>query len=159
MIKSAVEKSTVDAKEYESKHTFNNTEEIFENLQLDKYWTVIKEVDSVVIYHLTLHPVPKVPLSMVVHDCSVHAYIEGIAVNKLGNYVLPSNINDTNTLESILDRLKMFDKLNNSSPNIFNVLQLVISLLTVLQDQTYKHTNTMKFVCEQLHLLTLDKCE
>ena len=43
-IKSAIEKSTADAKEYESKSTFNNTEELFEKLQLDKYWTVFKKL-------------------------------------------------------------------------------------------------------------------
>ena len=44
--------------------------------------------------------------------------------------------------------------------NALSVLQLVISLLTtVLQDQTYKHISTLKFVSEQLYLLTLDKYE
>lgn len=156
-IRSAIEKSTADAKEYERKHTFNNTEELVKNLQLDKYWTVKEEVDCVMINRIISHPTPKLILSMVVHnDCSVHAYVEGIAVKRLGNDVVPSHLNDTNTLESILDRLRMFDKQNNSSPNVINVLQLVISLLTVLQDETYKHTNTLKFVCEQLHLITLD---
>ena len=51
----------------------------------------------------------------------------------------------------------MFDRQTNSSLNVLSVLQLVISLLTVLQDQTFKHTNALKFVCEQLFLMTLDK--
>ncbi|XP_066966382.1 uncharacterized protein [Macrobrachium rosenbergii] len=160
-IESAIEKSVTDDNEYQNKIQFKSSSELLGKLKLDKYWKIQEIDESVLISHTTLLPVPKIALSLVVHsDCSVAAYVEGVAVNRWGNYVIPSHVYDTNILELILDRLRMFDKQSSSSLNEMSVLHLVISLLTtVLQDQSYKHINTLKFVSEQLYLLTLEKYE
>ena len=84
-IKSALEKSVTDATEYEKKINFKNTEELITKLKLDKYWTVTKIDESVLISRISLFPLPKMTLSLVVHnDCSVSACVEGIAVKRLG---------------------------------------------------------------------------
>ena len=92
-------KSVSDATEHQNRIQFKSSNELFEKLKLDKYWNIQEIDESVLISHTTLQPGPKYALTLVVHsDCSVVAYVEGVAVNRWGNYVIPSHVYDTNTL-------------------------------------------------------------
>ena len=66
-----------------------------------------------------------------------------------------------NVLEYILLNLRKCDTNEcEMKPNKFIfVLQLVISLLTLIQEQSEKHLTTLKLICGQLHLMTLRKPE
>lgn len=47
-------------------------------------------------------------------DCSVRAFAKGVEVKRLGDYKVPSQVNDVIELEQVLDKLKAVDVEQNS---------------------------------------------
>ena len=124
------------------------------------YWTVIRKEKYLHICRISEPPLNQVPMSLVISDdCSIRAFVHEVEVKKLGNYKIPSKIDNINELEVILNNLRNIDVNNCStkSDSTILILQLVISLLTAILDEDYKHFPALKFVCEQLRLMTLKK--
>ena len=128
----------------------------------NSYWTVIRKEKYLHICRISEPPLNQVPMSLVMSDdCSIRAFVHEVEVKKLGNYKIPSKIDNINELEVILNNLRNIDVNNCStkSDSTILILQLVISLLTAILDEDYKHFPALKFVCEQLRLMTLKKVE
>ena len=124
------------------------------------YWDIVKKDDSFIICHMQQCPHPKISHSVVIKsDCSVFAYVGDAQVQHLGEYKIPSDIHDINDLDLLLNNLRNIDTQNQKTnpDGAVTIIQLVISLLSLIQDDSFKHLDTLKFVCEQLYLMTLEK--
>ena len=158
-VKAAIESSFLDANNYQRKIAFHDLEELSSKLQVDEYWNIIHKDQSLLISHISISP-PKMMLSVLVNDDkSVHAYIEDMPVKKLHDYVIPSHVQDTDTLAVILSELRKSDKQSKSAMNPVAVIQLVLTFLTVIKEQSFKYLKTLKFItpvvvrkCHQKHM-------
>lgn len=85
-------------------------------------------------------------------NCTIHTYINDIEVHRLGDYSIPPAVNDINELDLLLTNLRKTDVEEYISKpcNATTLIQLVISLFSVLEEESFKHINTLKFVCQQL---------
>lgn len=121
---------------------------------------LLKKEDSLLICRVVESPYPSILFSLVIKPlCAVQVFIGNVEVHKLGQFKIPSTINDTNILDELLQNLRQFDS-ESYSPNSFSVttvIQLVLSLLTLIKDESFQHLASLKFVCEQLYLMTLNK--
>lgn len=158
LIKSAIEKNKLDAEEYKRQIRFENLQELSCKLKVDKYWSIIYKDQCVLISNISLSPFPKMNMSVIVNeDMSVQSYIENVAVKQLYGYFVPSHVHDTDTLKTLLCEMRKYDKHNISTMNPVAVIQLVLTFLSVITEQSFKHLMTLKFICEQLHLMTQKK--
>lgn len=92
-------------------------------------------------------------LSLLVEsDCKVHTFAGDVEIHKIGDYAVPSSVNDTSVLEHLLTKLRTLntDEHTHNPPSAITVIQLVLSFLSLLQDESFKHIRTLKFVCVQL---------
>lgn len=160
-----MEKSIIDEENYRRERDFHTLAELEEKLSIidSTYWSVIKNGDVINICHIINSPQPKVVVSLVMSsDCSVTVYVQDTKVSQLGDYKIPSKVTNTNTLEEVLTNLRMCDieqHIPNSYPAI-TLIKLVISLLSIIvKNEAFNHVFTLRFVCEQLHLMTLKKYE
>ena len=153
----------MDHQELKEHRKFENLGELVEKLKhLDKYWEIIEKPDSVVVCHVTANPDPKIKCSVTISDLSrVKVFFESVELQKLGNYKIPSEINSIDALEEILYNLQEcdFDQHTSSSTcptdsKFIFLVQLVISILTQLQETITKYRDNLKFICEQLHFMT-----
>ena len=149
--------------QFKKDKSFKNIEELTSK-KLDfldtSYWTLVKREGYVHFCRILEPPEHRIFLSLIINaDCSVRAYAKGVEVKRLGDYKVPSHVNDTIELEQVLDKLKTVDLALNSKefPNVILVLQLVISLLTNLLNEDSKYFSAITFICEQLHLMTLKR--
>ncbi|XP_045129960.1 uncharacterized protein LOC123515452 isoform X1 [Portunus trituberculatus] len=162
-IEEALKQSVVDHEELKERRKFRDLDELVKEFKhLDKYWKIIEREDSVVVCHVTANPEPKIKCSVTISDSSrVKVFFESVELEKLENYKIPSEINSIDSLEEILCNLRECDFEQNMSSStcptdskfIF-LLQLVISILTQLQETSTKYRDNLKFICEQLHLMT-----
>lgn len=160
-IRKAILQSVADEDLYRRDREFS-VHELEQKLKfIDKtYWTVIRKEDSLLICRVLEAPCPSILLSVVVKPtCAVQVFLKDAEVHKLGNYKIPSTINDTNSLDEWLQNVRQFDTENQSanSCNPITIIQLVLSLLTIIQNESFQHLATLKVVCEQLYLMTLKK--
>ncbi|XP_066958187.1 uncharacterized protein [Macrobrachium rosenbergii] len=150
---------------YTNSRLFNSVDELVGKLQfLDtQYWTLIKNNEGLSICRVAQFPYPKIILSLMIkNNCAVQAFVQDTEVNRLGDFKIPVEVHDTNTLEKILDNLSRADSYKRSSKtcNTISVIQLAISFLSILlYEPSFKHSTVLKFVCEQLHLMTLNKMD
>lgn len=158
----ALSLSITDQEEYVNKIAFKSLEELLPKLQsIDTdYWTIINRGDSLFICRVDEHPSPNVKFSVVMKpSCAVHVYLNKVEVTKLGKYKIPNMIADTNTLDELLENLRQFDAsvVPETSRCSVDIIQLVLSLLTLIVDESFQYVTTLKFLCEQLYLMTLKK--
>lgn len=162
-IQNATEQSVVDELHRKERNTFASLSELKEKLNFqDHYWTVNIYDDSLLIGHFVHLPKPKIRLSVVIDlELNVNVFINDVEVQRLGDYRIPSTINELHVLEELLTNLRKCDTEESaSSPDrVIFLLQLVISILTFLQEESPKYLNTLKVICEQLHLMTLKKMD
>lgn len=114
------------------------------------------------ICHVTANPDPKIKCSVKISDSSkVKVFFESAELEKLGNYKIPLKINSIDSLEEIVCNLRECDFEQHMSSStcpsdskLIFLLQLVISIFTQLQETNTKYRDNLKFICEQLHLMT-----
>ena len=58
-----------------------------------------------------------------------------MSVKKLHDFVIPSYVQDTDTLAVILNELRKFDRQSKSALNLVAIIQLVLTFLTVICGQ------------------------
>ncbi|XP_064120459.1 uncharacterized protein LOC135225155 [Macrobrachium nipponense] len=165
-LQTAMADSIATHKLYKEEKSFKNIEDLVSN-KLDfldtSYWTVVKREGYVNICRILDPPEHHILLSLIINDdCSVRAFARGVEVKKLGDYKVPSQVNDIAQLELVLNKLKAVDIEQNSKDSlnvILVVLQLVISLLRNIRNEDSKFFSAITFICEQLHLMTLKRLE
>ena len=163
-IRAAIVQSVADDAQYRQKREFENLEQLENKLGfLDKdYWNVIKQDGSLLFCHIDTSPSPKIQLSVIVdQNCKAQAFVQEVKLQTLGKYKIPEYIKDINTLEELLCKLKCCDKEGGhvSSQKTIFVLQLVISFLNLIKDESFKYFHGLTFICEQIHLMTLNRLE
>ena len=67
----------------------------------------------------------------------MQAFVQDTEVRRLGDFKIPVEVHDTNTLEKILDNLIRadLDKRSSKTCNSISVIQFVISFLATLSDE------------------------
>ena len=107
-IQYAIVESVADELQHRQHRTFETTDELINKLKnQDKYWTIVKEEESVLICHIARMPHPKITLSLTIdNSCAVKVFVSQVEVQKLGDYSIPGFINDINYLEDLLPNLK-----------------------------------------------------
>ena len=164
-LQTALAQSVVDEEHHRKEREFFNLRELKEKLNfLDTtYWSIVNQDESLLICRVIQSPHPNIVRSIVIKEnCSLHIYINDVEVHRLGEYKIPDKVNDTNDLDRLLCKLRKTDarEYRVSKPcNTSTLIHLVISLLSVIKDESFKHFSALKFVCEQLQLMTLNKLE
>ena len=162
-IQSAFVESIADDLQQKQKIKFETLDELVAKLDfLDTFWTVIKQQESVLICHIASMPHPKITLSVAIdQNCAVKVFASEVEMKKVGSYSIPTCINDVDSLGKLLSNLKEcnIEKSPSDPGRVIILLQLVISVLSLIQEHSFKHINTVKVICEQLRLMTLNKLE
>lgn len=98
-------------------------------------------------------PHPKIEQTLIcAENCDIHVFVHDFQVYHLGKYKIPSFINDTNELDILLNHLRMTYATQNNvkQSSVVTLNQLLLSLLSLTQDESYKYFSVVKFVSEQL---------
>ena len=129
-IKVAIENSISDAMEYKTQVGFRDLQELSRKLKLDKYWDIIHKEPYLLISHISLSPFPNMMMSVLINpDKSVQAYIDNVPVRRLHHYVIPSHVQDINTIEVMLQEMRKYDRQSSSSMNPLAIIQLILTFL------------------------------
>lgn len=162
-IKTAIAESVEGEVQHKKKINFETLSELSEKLGfLDKYWKVIKLDNSLLICNIICRPSPKIKVSLIIDDClAVNTFVDDVEMHRLGNYKTPSHVKDIDSLEELLDNLKKCDTDDRvSTPGrVLFLMQHVLSLLTILREESSKYKNVLRGMCEQVHLMTLKRME
>ena len=80
-------------------------------------------------------------------------------MNTTGDCKIPKHIIDQNTLEVLLENIKKIDteQQQTKSQNVISILELVMSLALLVQEESNKHLNSIKFIYEELKLMIQNK--
>ena len=80
-------------------------------------------------------------------------------INKIGDYKIPKHVTDQNSLEILIENMKKMDteQQQTEPQNRIFILKLVMSCLLLVQEESNKHANSIKFIYEQLNLMTQNK--
>ena len=99
------------------------------------------------------------------NDLTLTTYTKSVKLITLGKYRFPMKVNSLLNIANIRDDLSSLisDQNPNLAPKQLDIdfilrLNLILSLWIPLQDDSFKFCNIIKFVYEQLHLLTKEKC-
>ena len=161
-LKSALAQSIADEIANKKKREFDNIDDLEGKLHfLDtQYWSIIRQQGSLLICRVLKLPFPKISVSLLIEpDCSVHVFCSDVKMRSIGDYKIPSHINDINLLEDLLVKIRNLDiqEYDSQQKTVTAILRLIISFLALLQDQSYEYFPALKFIQEQLHLMTLKK--
>ena len=79
----------------------------------------------------------------------------------IGDYKIPKHVMDENTLEILIENMKKIDtEQHQTKPqNMISILKLVMSFLLLIQEESNKNFNSIKFIYEQLNLMTQNKLD
>ena len=74
----------------------------------------------------------------------------------IGDYKIPKQLMDQNTLEILIENMKKIDteQQQTKPQNMIPILKLVMSFLLLIQEESNKHFNSIKFIYEQLNLMS-----
>ena len=164
-LQTALAQSVVDVECQRKSQEFFSLSELKDKLNfLDtSYWSVLNQDNSLVICRVIESPHPKIVRSVVIKtNCAIQIYVNDVKLRHLGEHAIPDVVNNVNDLDLLLCRLRKTDvreHKTSQSCSAATLIHLVISLLTVIMDESFRHITTLKFVCEQLHLMTLTKLE
>lgn len=86
----------------------------------------------------------------IVEKCARRVFCKEILLQKIGEYKISTHINHTHVLDELSDNVKKLDSRCNPDG---------LSLLSALQDQSFKNVQALKFITEQLYLMTLNKLQ
>lgn len=87
--------------------------------------------------------------------CAVSVFFKDVKIQDIGHVI------NINTLEGILGNILQFDieDFENLLQSVLSVVQLVLSLLTTLQIKSFKYRQPLKFITEQVLLMTPNKIQ
>lgn len=107
-MQAAIAQSITDDAAHRETRKFSTLNELSEKLvSLDKYWKVVKLDKSLVICNILCKPHPEIKLSVLIdNNCAVTVYADGVEMHRLGNFRIPSHVNDIDSLEKVLDYLR-----------------------------------------------------
>ena len=98
------------------------------------------------------------------NDLMLSAYMKSIKLIELNKYRFPMKVDSLLDITNICEELSSMisDQNPNVAPsqvdlNFIIRINLILSLLIPVQEDSFKFCNITKFVYEQLHLLTKDK--
>ena len=98
------------------------------------------------------------------NDLTLTTFMKSVKLITLGKYCFPMKVDSLLDIANICDDLLLLisDQNPNLAPKQLDInfilrLNLILSLLIPLQDDSFKFCNIIKFVYEQLHLLTKGK--
>lgn len=162
-LRQAISQSVIDEERHQKSRHFTNIYDLSSKLEfLDRtYWSAINKEDSLMICRVVQTPHPKIVRSVVIDsNCGIHAYINDVEVKHIGQYKVPLTIHDTNDLDFLLGKLRKTDvqEYSTSKPSTaVTLIHLAISLLSVIMDESFLHFHALKFVTEQLQLMTMSR--
>ena len=161
-LQSALNQSIADNLAYEQQKNLVNIDDLEERLDfLDRnYWSVVRQQDTVIICHIIKCPYPKISLSLLIEsNFTAHVFCNDVELKTIGEYQIPKTVNDQNTLEILIENMKKIDlqEQQTKPQNMISVLKLILSFLLLVQDESIKYFNTLKFIYEQISLMTMNK--
>ena len=79
----------------------------------------------------------------------------------IGDCKIPKHVTDQNTLEILIESMKKINtEQHQTKPqNMISILKLVMSFLLLIQEESNKHFNSIKFIYERLNLMTQNKLD
>ena len=82
-------------------------------------------------------------------------------MNTIGDYKIPKYVTDQNTFKILMENMKKMDiEQQQTEPhNMIFQLKLVMSFLLLVQEESNKHFNLIKFIYEQLNLMRQNKLD
>ena len=82
-------------------------------------------------------------------------------INTVGGYKIPKYVTDQNTLEILMDNIKKMDTEQQQTKvqNMILIIELVISFLLSMQEESNEYFYSIKFISEQLKLTTQNKLD
>ena len=88
-------------------------------------------------------------------------FFRDVEINEIGDYKIPKHGTDQNTLEILIGNMKKNGHRTtaNLPQNIIFILKLVMLFLLFVQEESNKHFNSIKFIYEQLNLMTQNKLD
>ena len=80
-------------------------------------------------------------------------------INKIGDHKISKHVTDQNSLKILIESMKKMDteQQQTEPQNMIFILKLVMSFLLLVQQESNKHFNSIKFIYEQLNLMTQNK--
>ena len=123
------------------------------------YWTIIRKQDKLIICHIIQYPYSKITLSIVIDsDFSAQVFCNDVEIHRIGEYKIPNFVTDINIFEILISNLQKMDIEEQSKPqNNISILKLIMSFLLLLQEESNKYYSAIKFIYEQINLMTLNK--
>ena len=123
------------------------------------YWTIIRKQDKLIICHIIQYPYSKITLSIVIDsDFSAHVMCNDVEIHRIREYKIPNFVTDINIFEILISNLQKMDIEEQSKPqNNISILKLIMSFLLLLQEESNKYYSAIKFIYEQINLMTLNK--
>ena len=123
------------------------------------YWTIIRKQDKL-ICHIIQSPYPKMTLSIVIDsDFAAHVFCNDVEIHRIGEYKIPNFVTVVNIFEILISNIQKVDiEEQQSKPqNHISILKLIMSFLLLLQEEFNKYYSAIKFIYEQINLMTLNK--
>ena len=79
----------------------------------------------------------------------------------IGDYKIPKHVMDQNSLEILIENMKKIDSEQRQTKprNMIPILKLVMPFLLLIEVESNKHFNSIKFIYEQLNLMTQNKLD
>ena len=164
---SAIRISAEEYKKKQQKNHCENLQQIKEKFIVKAPWKILENKHG--IYICTMNNLqsagPTISSAVCVeNELTLTIYMKFVKLTTLGKYRFPMKVDSLLHIANICDELSsLISEQNlNLAPNQLDIdfllrLNLILSLLIPLQDDSFKFYNIINFVYEQLHLLTKEK--
>ena len=99
-------------------------------------------------------------LSIVIDsDFAAHVFCNDVEIHRIGEYKIPNFVNDIDIFEILISNLQKMDIEEQQSKlqNDISILKLIMSFLLLLREESNKYYSAIKFIYEQINLMTLNK--
>ena len=92
-------------------------------------------------------------------DFATHVFCNDVEIHRIGEYKILNIVTDINIFEILISNLQKMDiEEQQSKPqNDISILKLIMSFLLLLQEESNKYYSAIKFIYEQINLMTLNK--
>ena len=80
-------------------------------------------------------------------------------MNTIGNYNIPKHVTDQNSLEILIENMKKIDTEKQQTKPPKTDFYIKMSFLLLVQEESNKHFNSIKFIYEQLNLVIHNKLD
>ena len=140
-------------------HNINDMEDKLNSIDIN-YWTIVRKQDKLIICHIIQSPYPKMTLSIIIDsDFAAHVFCNDVEIHRIGEYKIPNFVTDMNILEILISNLKKMniEEQQSKPQNDISILKLIMSFLLLLPEESNEYYSAIKFIYEQINLLTLNK--